>query len=71
MRVDIKQCFCVGPQNGQPLCPCRMLDVKIVNGRYVQTIDHGPAPSGDTSNFKLRKPDNYDFMTRLYESKDE
>lgn len=36
-------CFCVGPQNGQPLCPCRMRGVKIKNGRYVQPEkDLGP-----------------------------
>lgn len=52
MMVDIKQCFCVGPQNGNPVCPCKMLSLKIVNGRYVETIDHGPAPILDTSNFK-------------------
>ena len=28
-------CFCVGPQNGEPLCPCRMRDVQIRDGRYV------------------------------------
>ena len=35
-------CNCIGPQNGQPLCPCRMRGVKVENGRYVQHIDHGP-----------------------------
>ena len=36
-------CNCVGPQGGKPLCPCRMRGVKIIDGRYVETIDHGPA----------------------------
>ena len=36
-------CACTGPRNGEPLCPCRMQNVKVVNGRYVETIDHGPA----------------------------
>ena len=39
----MRACFCIGPQDGEPLCPCRMTNVKIVNGRYVETIDHGPA----------------------------
>lgn len=38
-------CFCRGPQNGQPLCPCQMRDVKIVDGRYVRVTDLGPAPA--------------------------
>ena len=37
-------CFCIGPQRGEPLCPCMMRNVKIRGGRYVQVIDHGPAP---------------------------
>ncbi len=36
-------CNCVGPQPGQPVCPCRMGSLKIVDGRYVEIIDHGPA----------------------------
>lgn len=23
-------CGCIGPQNGQPLCPCQMRNVKVV-----------------------------------------
>ena len=37
-------CGCVGRQNGQPLCPCRMRNLQVVDGRYVEIIDHGPAP---------------------------
>lgn len=44
----MRPCFCVGPQNGEPLCPCRMRSVRIVDGRYVQTIDLGPAPPPKT-----------------------
>lgn len=40
-------CYCIGPQNGQPACPCQMKDVRIVGGRYTRTIDLGPAPQGD------------------------
>lgn len=39
-------CHCVGPQNGQPLCPCQMRNVQIVDGRYVQITDLGPARGG-------------------------
>jgi hypothetical protein len=37
-------CGCIGPQNGQPACPCQMRNVVILNGRYVRTTDLGPAP---------------------------
>jgi len=37
-------CFCIGPQNGQPLCPCAMRGVVVKNGRYiVPQKDLGPA----------------------------
>lgn len=36
-------CNCIGPQNGQPVCPCAMRSVTIENGRYVQLHDLGPA----------------------------
>lgn len=38
-------CCCIGPRNGQPLCPCRMRGVTVQDGRYVEVIDHGPVPS--------------------------
>lgn len=38
-------CNCIGPQNGEPVCPCMMRSVRIVNGRYVRVErDLGPAP---------------------------
>jgi len=40
---ESRACNCIGPQDGQPPCPCRMRNVKVVDGRYVQVIDHGPA----------------------------
>jgi len=43
-------CNCVGPQNGDPVCPCRMRSVSIRNGRYVRVTDLGPAPPADDSN---------------------
>lgn len=41
-NVNAHACNCIGPQNGQPLCPCMMRGVEIKNGRYVKTIDYGP-----------------------------
>lgn len=36
-------CFCVGPQNGEPMCPCMMRNVERRDGRYVKPeIDLGP-----------------------------
>lgn len=49
-------CFCLGPQPGQPLCPCRMRDVKVINGRYVETKDLGPAPNGGLPTFMTTFP---------------
>ena len=40
-------CNCMGPQNGQPLCPCRMRDVKTIDGRYVRVEDLGPDPTAE------------------------
>ena len=37
-------CNCVGPQNGEPLCPCQMKDVVIMHGRYTRIQDLGAAP---------------------------
>jgi len=28
-------CACLGPKNGEPLCPCAMRNVKLENGCYV------------------------------------
>lgn len=42
-EVHMTPCNCVGPQNGEPLCPCRMRGVIIKNGRYVMPEqDLGP-----------------------------
>lgn len=42
--TETRSCYCIGRQNGQPVCPCRMERVRIVDGRYIEVIDHGPAP---------------------------
>lgn len=43
-------CNCVGPQRGEPVCPCQMRDVVIEGGRYVLKRDLGPA-DGSTEAF--------------------
>ena len=35
-------CNCIGPQGDEPLCPCAMRGVKVMDGRFV--IDLGPVP---------------------------
>lgn len=41
-------CACIGPQNGQPRCPCMMRNVTIENGRYVERRDLGPVRENGT-----------------------
>ena len=36
-----RACFCVGPQGGDPVCPCHMRSLHVEHGRYVETIYHG------------------------------
>lgn len=38
----VRSCFCIGPQNGQPKCPCMMVNMRQIDGRWVEVIDHGP-----------------------------
>lgn len=45
LQPEPAPCYCRGPQNGEPVCPCQMRDVKIVDGRYVRITDLGPAPA--------------------------
>ncbi len=40
---SVQSCNCIGPQNGQPVCPCAMRGVTIEDGRYVQKRDLWPA----------------------------
>lgn len=44
-NTSVHSCHCVGPQNGEPACPCMMKNLKKVNGRWIETIDHGPVDS--------------------------
>ena len=41
IRREPIACNCIGPQNGEPVCPCRMKNVVIVDGRYKEIIDLG------------------------------
>ena len=43
MSTDMHACNCIGPQAGQPLCPCMMRSVAVKNGRWVEPKrDLGP-----------------------------
>ena len=45
--VESSPCCCVGPQNREPLCPCKMRGVIKRNGRYIQPeVDLGPIMDG-------------------------
>jgi len=46
---DACACMCVGPQNGEPVCPCRMRNVVVINGRYKEITDLGQADMGESS----------------------
>jgi hypothetical protein len=48
-RPLMHACNCVGPQDGAPVCPCRMPSLAVHNGRLVEIIDHGPAPRPETN----------------------
>lgn len=44
---DAWACNCIGPQNGQPRCPCMMRNVFQRNGRWIQAEqDLGPVSPG-------------------------
>ena len=43
--TSIHACNCIGPQNGEPLCPCMMRGVIKRDGRYIRPEqDLGPVP---------------------------
>jgi hypothetical protein len=35
-------CNCIGPQNGNPVCPCRMKAVYVRDNRFLEIHDLGP-----------------------------
>jgi hypothetical protein len=48
--MNSHSCNCIGPRNGEPLCPCAMRGVEIKDGRYVMPArDLGPVTPSYTS----------------------
>jgi hypothetical protein len=48
--IAMHACNCIGPQRGEPKCPCMMRGVIVRNGRYIQAeVDLGPAPTASGS----------------------
>ena len=45
-------CACMGPRNGDPVCPCRMGWVERVNGRWWKITEHR-SPNGVTHSAAL------------------
>lgn len=46
-------CGCVGPRDGQPLCPCRMRGVIERDGRYIMPEqDLGPVSRVEGARFR-------------------
>lgn len=39
--TDSGPCGCMGPREGDPVCPCAMKYVKVVDGHYIQFKDLG------------------------------
>jgi hypothetical protein len=47
---EMKICGCIGPQNGEPKCPCAMRGVFQRDGRWIQAeVDLGPVSPGRDS----------------------
>lgn len=44
-RPVVMPCGCMGPQDDEPVCPCKMQWVEKVNGNYYQ-IDEKRYPDG-------------------------
>ncbi len=45
----VTSCACVGPKNGEPLCPCMMRGVRQRNGRWIRPEqDLGPVRDADS-----------------------
>ena len=47
LNQESHACCCMGPRNGEPVCPCAMKHVKIVDGHYVQIISLGEVSKFD------------------------
>ena len=55
---NAQPCFCIGPQKGQPFCPCKMRNVTIKNGRYIEEIDLGPVKTFELPAWPINESDN-------------
>jgi hypothetical protein len=45
LNISPGPCYCIGPQEGEPLCPCLMKQVGVKNSKYVTLEqDLGPVP---------------------------
>lgn len=64
MRTEIHSCFCVGPQDGDPVCPCMMKNLIIRNGRYIKEIDMGPVKQTDLEKI-MEKPKKQSYFITL------
>lgn len=60
-----RACGCVGPQNGQPRCPCMMRNVKEVDGRWVEVIDHGPVREGHSDELRRKADWSFKYLAEL------
>ena len=54
-------CCCMGPQDGEPVCPCAMKYVKIVDGHYIQISD-----LGKVNYSKFNHPKEYNVVLTGY-----
>jgi hypothetical protein len=55
----VNSCFCIGPQGTEPLCPCAMRSVKVLNGRYI--IDLGPIKPKEAIDYYTAAKCRHDF----------
>jgi len=49
--AQVHACNCIGPQNGQPRCPCMMRNIIKRDGRWVQ-IEQDLGPATEPSDYK-------------------
>lgn len=50
-------CHCVGPQNGEPVCPCRMRMVTVEDGKFIERKVLGNVPPNYTKYSDVRTTD--------------
>jgi len=62
--------YCVGPQNGEPLCPCHTYSVCLEAGRVVCKHDLGPADEALRREYEEAKKAFHDRRIRHRRSED-